>query len=124
MFVVHVDQLAFEAPQDALQEEKQIQPAWPSIMLLYVSLLMRLNCNMSRGAEACRTHIVVEVHEVGDDLDVGVVDSGLADDFLQDVTKAGGEDEDRHIVLMQPVEELLIAFPDTKQTQRGFSSAC
>lgn len=79
---------------------------------------------MSRGAEACRTHIVVEVHEVGDDLDVGVVDSGLADDFLQDVTKASGEDEDRHVVLMQPVEELLIAFPDTKQTQRDFSSAC
>lgn len=76
---------------------------------------------MSRGAEACRTHIVVEVHEVGDDLDVGVVDSGLADDFLQDVTKASGEDEDRHIVLMQPVEELLIAFPDTKQTQSMLS---
>lgn len=41
-----------------------------------------------------------------------MVDSGLADDFLQDVAEAGGEDEDRHIVLLQAVEELLKAFPD------------
>lgn len=72
----------------------------------------------AEGQKLCRTHVVVEVHEVGDDLDVGVVDSGLADDFLQDVAQAGGEDEDRHIVLLQAVEELLKAFPDTQQTWR------
>ena len=46
------------------------------------------------------THVFIEVHEVGDDLDVGVVDSGLADDLLQHVAQAGGEDEDGHIVLL------------------------
>lgn len=67
--------------------------------------------------EACRTHIVVEVHEVGDDFDVGVVDAGLVDDFLQDITQACREDEDRHFVLMQAVKELLIAVPEREDTK-------
>lgn len=63
----------------------------------------------------CGTHVLVKVHEVGDDFDVGVVDSGLADDFLQDVAQASGEDEDRHVVLMQAVEELLETIPETEK---------
>lgn len=62
-----------------------------------------------------KTHVVVEVHEVGDDLDVGVVDSGLADDFLQDVAQTGREDEDGNVVLLQAVKELLKAFPESQQ---------
>lgn len=62
-----------------------------------------------------KTHVVVEVHEVGDDLDVGVVDSGLADDFLQDVAQTGREDEDGDVVLLQAVKELLKAFPESQQ---------
>lgn len=58
-----------------------------------------------------KTHIVIKVHEVGDHLDVGVVHSSLADDFLQDVAQTGGEDEDRDVVLLQAVKELLEAFP-------------
>lgn len=70
---------------------------------------------MGRG-ERGKTHIVVKVHEVRHDPDIGVVDPSLADDFLQNVTQPSREDEDRHIVLMQTVEEMLIAFPDRQQT--------
>lgn len=51
-----------------------------------------------------------------------MVDSGLTDDFLQDVAQASGEDEDRHIVLLEAVEELLIAFPESEQTQMKVAS--
>lgn len=85
---------------------------------------MRPNCNTGRKQKSFLlrgTHILVKVHEVGDDFDVGVVDSGLVDDFLQDVAKASGEDEDRHIVLMQAVKELLEAIPEAKNTERDES---
>lgn len=88
----------------------------PCDMISPVILSGLSDCHRSRGAEANRTHIIIEIHEVGDDLDVGVVDSGLADDFLQHVTQASRKDEDRNIVLMQAVKELLVAFPDTKKT--------
>lgn len=67
----------------------------------------------------CRTHIIIKVHEVGDDLDVGVVDSSLADDFFEDVAQASREDEDRHVMLLQAIKELLKAFPETKQRKVG-----
>lgn len=70
---------------------------------------------------SCRTHIFIKVHEVGDDLDVGVVDSGLMENFLQDVSQAGREDEDRYVVLVQPVEELLKAFPGSKHGKEQVS---
>lgn len=86
----------------------------------YVSLVMMRKIRKSRGVcVSCRTHVFVEVHEVGHDLDVGVVDVGLADDFLQDVTQASREDEDGDVVLLQVFKELQIAIPENKQTQKG-----
>lgn len=48
-----------------------------------------------------------------------MVDPGLVDDLLQDVAQAGGEDEDGDVVLLQAVEELLVAFPETQHTHRS-----
>lgn len=56
------------------------------------------------------THRLVKVHVVGEDFDVGVEDLGLADHLLQHVSDAGGEDEQRDAVLVQVVEEELVAF--------------
>lgn len=66
-----------------------------------------------------RTYVVVKVHEVGDHLDVGVVDPGLADDLLQHVSQPRREDEDGHAVLLQAVEELLVAVPVSNATRRA-----
>lgn len=99
LLVVHVDQLAFETLQDALREEER------------PSDVGSLSARRSSGRTS--THVFVKVHEVGDDLDVGVVDSGLADDLLQHVAQAGGEDEDGHVVLLQAVKELLVSLPGT-----------
>lgn len=57
------------------------------------------------------THILIKVHEIRDHFDVGVVNSSLSDDLLQDVPQPGREDEHRNVVQMQPVEELLITLP-------------
>ena len=61
------------------------------------------------------THILVKVHEVGDHLDVWVIDPGLADDLLQDVAQSGREDEHGHVVLMEAVKELLVSLPVEKR---------
>lgn len=101
VFVVHVDELTFEAPDDALRVSKKIKPAQSAVM----SVRARWR---DRGV---RTHIVIKVHEVGDHLDVGVVDASLVDDLLQHITQPSREDEDGHVVLLQAVEELLVAVP-------------
>lgn len=96
VLVVHVDHIAFEAPDDALRKDE----------------------SGAQSTQACRTpgvmrtYVVIKVHEVGDDLDVRVVDASLADDFLQHVAQPSREDEDRHAVLLQAVEELLVAVPE------------
>ena len=56
-------------------------------------------------------YILIKIHEVGDHFDVGMVDPCLANDLLQHVAQASGEDEHGHVVLKEPVKELLIALP-------------
>lgn len=63
VLVVHVDQLTFEAPDDALRAGRRASRcqssrcAWSGL-------------RRGGGGEAAWTHIVIKVHEVGDDLDV------------------------------------------------------
>lgn len=106
VLVVHMDQLAFETLQDALWSEEHTSHREPLHFSSHEIELKRKRKNL--------TYVVIKVHEVGHDLDVGVVDSGLADDFLQDVAQTGGEDEDGHVVLLQAVKELLKAFPENQ----------
>lgn len=61
------------------------------------------------------TYFVIKVHEVRDDLDIRVVNASLADDFLQHIPQTRRENEDRHVVLVQAIKELLISFSATKQ---------
>lgn len=75
-----------------------------------------------RDSLSWKTYIVIEVHEVGNDLDVGVINGRLAHDFLKDISKTGREDEDRHVVLMQAIEELLITLSVTKHTELIYPS--
>lgn len=73
------------------------------------------HCELNTGSTTTTmlvTHVVVKVHEVGNHLYVGVVDPSLPDDLFQDVAQAGRKDEDGHVVLVESVEELLVAFPD------------
>ena len=70
------------------------------------------------------THIVVKVHEVGDHLDVGEVNPSLSDDLLQHVPQTRREDEHGHTVLLEPVEEVLVALPvetHTRARKRGYN---
>ena len=56
-------------------------------------------------------HRLVKVHVVRDDLDVGVEDTCLADHLFQHVPQPRREDEQGDSVLVEAVEELLVAFP-------------
>lgn len=62
------------------------------------------------------THSFVKVHIVGDNLDVGMEHARLVDDLFQDISDAGGEDEQRDAVLVQVVEEELVTFPVEEHT--------
>lgn len=57
------------------------------------------------------THSFVKVHIVGDNFDIGMEHARLVDDLFQNISNAGGEDEQRNAVLMQVVEEELVTLP-------------
>lgn len=57
------------------------------------------------------THRLVEVHVVGEDFDVGVEDVKVSNHLLQDVSDPSREDEQGDVVLVQLVEEELVAIP-------------
>lgn len=61
-------------------------------------------------------HSFIKVHVVGDNLDVGMKHPRLEDDLFQNVSDAGGEDEQRDAVLVQVVEEELVALPVKEHT--------
>lgn len=56
-------------------------------------------------------HRFIKVHVVGEDFDVGVEDSRLANNLFQNVSYASRKDEQRDIVLVQMVKEELVAIP-------------
>lgn len=58
-----------------------------------------------------KTHGVVEVHVVGDDVDVGMEDAVLPDHLLQHVAHSGGEDQQRNLAFMESVKEHFVAVP-------------
>lgn len=62
------------------------------------------------------THSFVKVHVVGENLDVRMENARLEDDLFQNVSDAGGEDEQRDAVLVQVVEEELVALPVREPT--------
>lgn len=64
------------------------------------------------------THVLIEIHVVGHDVDVGVQHFHLADDLLQDIPDARGEDEKGDVILVEGVEERLVALPG----KRGMGS--
>lgn len=57
------------------------------------------------------THRFIKVHVVGEDFDIGVEDSRLANNLFQNVSYASRKDEQRDIVLVQMVKEELEAIP-------------
>lgn len=97
-FVVDVDQLSLESPQHSLQIKSQIHYFNP----------WRGDRIVVCGAA---THRLIKVHVVGEDFDVGVEDAGLVNNLFQDVSNPSREDEQRDAVLMQVVEEELVALP-------------
>lgn len=56
-------------------------------------------------------HVLVEIHVIGHDVDVGVEHFHLADNLFQHVPDARGEDEKRDVILVEGVEERLVALP-------------
>lgn len=56
-------------------------------------------------------HRFIKVHVVGEDFDIGVEDSRLANNLFQNVSYASRKDEQRDIVLVQMVKEELVAIP-------------
>lgn len=57
-------------------------------------------------------HVVVKIHVVGYDVDVGMEHLHLPDDFFQDVANASREDEQGDVVLVQGVEESPVPLPE------------
>lgn len=51
-----------------------------------------------------------------------MVDPSLVDDLLQHVSQPGRENEDGHAVLLQAVEELLVAVPVSNATRKNEAS--
>ena len=47
------------------------------------------------------THVSIELHEVGDGLHVAVVLGALPYYLVENVAEAGGEDQDRHLLVVQ-----------------------
>ena len=65
------------------------------------------------------THRLIEVHVVGEDVNVGVEDIGLPNHLFQDVSYPSREDEQRDVVLVQVVKKELVAVPVKAST--GYS---
>lgn len=97
-FVANVDQLPFESSEDSLEQHR----------IVITPLFRTLDHIDSPGGE---THRFIEVHVVGEDVDVGVEDPGLANHLFQNVPDPSREDEQGHIVLVQMVEEELESVP-------------
>lgn len=57
------------------------------------------------------THCLIKVHVVGEDFDIGMEDTRLADHLLQDVSDPSREDEEGDANLIKVVKEHLEPFP-------------
>lgn len=110
MLVINMDQLSFKAFQNSLQDKHKSQQN--SYILTSNSFSY-----MQKSYKNNVTHIVVKVHEVGHNFDIGVVDTSLSDDFLQDISQTRWEDKHWNAVLLKPVKELLKPFPVISRTR-------
>ena len=59
---------------------------------------------------------MVEVHVVGDDVDIGMEDMVLSDHFLQHIANASREDQQRDLVLGQSVKKHFVVVPECINT--------
>lgn len=59
-------------------------------------------------------HIFIKVHVVRHNVDIGVEYLHLSDNFFQDITNARGKDEEGNAVLVEGVEERLVALPEKR----------
>ena len=98
-FVVDVDQFSFESPKHPLNEHiiRQIHSfsLWNGLQITA--------CDMA-------TYRFIKIHVVGEDFDVGMEDSSLADNLFQNVSYSSREDEQWDAVLLEVVKEELVAF--------------
>lgn len=99
LFIVDVNQFSFESLQHPLC--KQIKS---NFLFKCLSGGQVIVCGVA-------THRLIKVHVVGDDLDIWVEDLSLAYHLFQDVSYSSREDEQGDAVLIQVVEEILVAVP-------------
>lgn len=81
-------------------------------LLIYWNIMEGTPHNKAHGKKRGQTHSLIEVHVVGDDLDVGMEDVVLLNHLLQDVSDAGREDQQRDLLLRQTVEKHFVAIPE------------
>lgn len=103
-----MDQLPFESSQDSL---------WRHIWIIVASAFQ-----ITSTYEA-DTHRFIKVHVVGEDFDIGVEDSRLANNLFQNVSYASRKDEQRDVVLVQMVKEELEAIPMKTDIPKCFQNS-
>lgn len=81
-------------------------------LLIYFNIMEGTSHNKAHGRKRGQTHSVIEVHVVGDDLDVGMEDVVLLNHLLEDVSNAGREYQQRDLLLRQTVEKHFVAVPE------------
>lgn len=57
------------------------------------------------------SYIVIKIHEVGHDFDIGMINTSLTDNLLEYIADARRKYEHRDTVLLELIKEILISFP-------------